>query len=92
MVIASSAWGHLNAPYERGIDLDVHGVHFWNPSQAQLTPPRRPHGRRGGREAGLRHPDLARSPVEDLAVLGAGVDGDGDAAQDRRRGAEHGGG
>jgi hypothetical protein len=29
---ATHAWGHLNAPYERGIDLDVHGVHFWNPS------------------------------------------------------------
>jgi hypothetical protein len=25
---ATHAWGHLNSPQERGIDLDVHGVHF----------------------------------------------------------------
>ena len=25
---ATHTWGHLNAPNERGIDLDVHGVHF----------------------------------------------------------------
>lgn len=29
---ATHAWGHLNSPNERGIDLDVHGVHFANPS------------------------------------------------------------
>jgi hypothetical protein len=29
---ATHAWGHLNSPTERGIDLDVHGVHLGNPS------------------------------------------------------------
>jgi hypothetical protein len=29
---ATHAWGHLNSPTERGIDLDVHGVHFGPPS------------------------------------------------------------
>jgi hypothetical protein len=29
---ATHVWGHLNSPTERGIDLDVHGVHFGNPS------------------------------------------------------------
>ena len=28
---ATHAWGHLNSPTERGIDLDVHGVHFGSP-------------------------------------------------------------
>ena len=25
---ATHAWGHLNSQTERGIDIDVHGVHF----------------------------------------------------------------
>jgi hypothetical protein len=29
---ATHVWGHLNSPSERGIDLDVHGVHFGDPS------------------------------------------------------------
>jgi hypothetical protein len=29
---ATHAWGHLNSQAERGIDLDVHGVHFGYPS------------------------------------------------------------
>jgi hypothetical protein len=29
---ATHAWGHLNSPHERGIDLDVHGLHFGSPS------------------------------------------------------------
>jgi hypothetical protein len=29
---ATHAWGHLNSPTERGIDIDVHGVHFGSPS------------------------------------------------------------
>jgi len=28
---ATHAWGHLNSATERGIDLDVHGVHFPTP-------------------------------------------------------------
>jgi hypothetical protein len=28
---ATHAWGHLNSPIERGIDLDIHGLHFWQP-------------------------------------------------------------
>jgi hypothetical protein len=29
---ATHAWGHLNSGTERGIDIDVHGVHFGSPS------------------------------------------------------------
>jgi hypothetical protein len=29
---ATHVWGHLNSPTERGIDLDVHGVHLGNPT------------------------------------------------------------
>jgi hypothetical protein len=29
---ATHAWGHLNSNVERGIDLDVHGLHFGQPS------------------------------------------------------------
>jgi len=29
---ATHTWGHLNSSTERGIDLDVHGVHFGHPS------------------------------------------------------------
>jgi len=29
---ATHAWGHLNSETERGIDIDVHGVHFGSPS------------------------------------------------------------
>ena len=29
---ATHTWGHLNSTTERGIELDVHGVHFGSPS------------------------------------------------------------
>ena len=29
---ATHTWGHLASPTERGIDLDIHGVHFGDPS------------------------------------------------------------
>jgi len=29
---ATHTWGHLNSSTERGIDLEVHGVHFGHPS------------------------------------------------------------
>jgi hypothetical protein len=29
---ATHMWGHLNSQTERGIDIDVHGVHFGSPS------------------------------------------------------------
>lgn len=29
---ATHAWGHVNSPNERGIDLDIHGLHFGQPS------------------------------------------------------------
>ena len=29
---ATHAWGHVNSPNERGIDLDIHDLHFGQPS------------------------------------------------------------
>jgi hypothetical protein len=38
---ATHAWGHLNSPTERGIDIDIHGVHFGSRPESMQPDPNR---------------------------------------------------